>query len=47
MIESLLQIAIVVLAGLFAAEVCLCNHEQRKERRRVERWVSERVKNRR
>jgi hypothetical protein len=39
MIESLLQITIVVLAGLFAAEAFLCNHESRKERRMVERVV--------
>jgi hypothetical protein len=39
MIESLLQIGIVVLAGLFAAEAFFYNHEQRKERRRVQRVV--------
>ena len=44
MIESLVQIGIVVLAGLFAAEAFLCNHEQRKERRRVEKWVRERIR---
>lgn len=47
MIESFLQVLIAVLSGLFAFEAFIAGHEQRRERRRVERWVADRVKNRR